>query len=212
MSRRSWILKPLTAIVVLAVVAVLFVRSLNQARSAPYTMPASELRGWTVAVRSGINAGSPTLVLQPPPATGSDLFRQVFSRAAETLASVSAEGMPLLVQGEWDRAFAGRIAPDVLVSAAREAGLESAPLEPRCLAYRHVSEPAATRQLYFVIFDSPAFVEFRRQAAALAGGVLDADALSPVLPVAASDALVSRWLPLRADPEVDCVAPVDVSG
>ena len=33
-------------------------------------------------------------------------------------------------------------------------------------------------------------------------------ALSPVLFIAASDPAFSRWLPFRADPEADCLAPV----
>ena len=35
-------------------------------------------------------------------------------------------------------------------------------------------------------------------------------ALSPVLIVAALDGNFGRWMPLRANPDVDCLAPVEV--
>jgi len=38
--------------------------------------------------------------------------------------------------------------------------------------------------------------------------LFDPEALSPVLIVADLDGSSSRWLPLRADPEVDCFAPI----
>ena len=36
------------------------------------------------------------------------------------------------------------------------------------------------------------------------------EALSPILFVGSSDANFGRWLPLRANPEADCVAPIEV--
>lgn len=75
--------------------------------------------------------------------------------------------MPLLLQDEFDAAFAGRITPTALLDAARKAGLDTTPLEPQCLALRRVSEPGITRQLYFVLFDVPAFGRFRAEIEAL---------------------------------------------
>jgi hypothetical protein len=71
-----------------------------------------------------------------------------------------------------------------------------------------------TRQLYFVVFNAPAFGRFREQIGALrdGGAVSSADfdpaALSPVLIIAASEPTVGRWLPLRANVDIDCVAPI----
>ena len=75
-----------------------------------------------------------------------------------------------------------------------------------------MSDPNSTRQLYFALFDMPAFARFRQQVHALAGGATEFDpaALSPVMPLAASDVGFDDWLPLRADAGADCVAPIAV--
>jgi hypothetical protein len=81
---------------------------------------------------------------------------------------------------------------------------------------RRVSEPGATRGVYFLLFDAPAFTRFRQQllerlgAARGNASLFDPAALSPVLIVAALDGDFGRWMPLRADPDVDCLAPVEV--
>lgn len=122
--------------------------------------------------------------------------------------------IPLVLKGEFDRAFAGGVTPNALIAAARSAGLESGSVAPRCLAYRRVSEPGATRQLYFVLLNAPAFERFRQQIASLRDGhavptdTFDPAALSPVLFIGASDSAFNRWLPLRADPNTDCLAPI----
>lgn len=123
--------------------------------------------------------------------------------------------MPLLLQDEFDAAFAGRITPTALLDAARKAGLDTTPLEPQRLALRRVSEPGITRQLYFVLFDVPAFGRFRAEIEALShagasASPFDAAALSPIVMIAGSGQALSRWLPLRADPKTDCVAPIAV--
>ena len=79
----------------------------------------------------------------------------------------------------------------------------------RCLAHRRVSEPGNVRQVYFVLADSPSIVAFREQLAASAAGAFQADAQTPIMFVAASDAAFHRWLPIRAT-ESDCVAPIQV--
>ncbi len=143
------------------------------------------------------------------------LFRQVFSRGMESLSSPVNGAVPLVARGEFDRVFAGRVSQDALAQTARAAGLESAALQPRCVAYRRISEPGDTRQLYFLLFDSPAFEKFRADLASLLDAqtraAYDPAALSPVLLIGSSDPTFSRWLPLRATPESDCVAPVTVN-
>jgi hypothetical protein len=82
------------------------------------------------------------------------------------------------------------------------------------MAQRRISGPGITRQVYFVRLDWPAFNAFRQQVAqqmrAGGGSGFDPAALSPILIVAASDAAFSRWLPLRAEAEDDCLAPMAV--
>jgi len=66
------------------------------------------------------------------------------------------------------------------------------------------------------VFDLPPFTQFRAQvaqrlqAAGRDASLFDPAALSPVVIAADLDGSFSRWLPLRADPEVDCFAPVAV--
>lgn len=102
------------------------------------------------------------------------------------------------------------------MALARAAGLESATFAPVCMAHRRVSEPGGTRGVHFVLFDVPAFDAFRRQVSEALGragagaSVFDPQALSPVLIVASMEADFSRWLPLRADPAVDCLAPIEL--
>jgi hypothetical protein len=214
MARSNRPIKILVALVALAIFGFLFVRSARDSRANPYTFERAQLQGWTVALDPASGPSSPLLVLTPPPEFLSGLFHQVFSRAMESLSTPAPGAIPLLLKGEFDRAFAGHVTPEALLAAARTAGLESTTPQPRCMAYRRVSNPDRTRQLYFVLFDAPPFERFREQIAALldagAGGQVDYDpaALSPVLFIAASDTEFNHWLPMKADPAADCVAPI----
>jgi hypothetical protein len=218
MARSNRLIKILVALGALAGLGFLFVRSARDSRANPYTVEPAQLQGWTVALEPAAGPTAPLLVLQAPPDLSNGLFRQVFARAMESLSMPVPAAIPLLLKGEFDRAFAGHLTPEALVAAARSAGLESAALQPRCMAYRRVSNPDRTRQLYFVLFDAPAFGRFREQIGALLEGAggggapgraeYDPAALSPALFVAASDTEFGRWLPLKAEPATDCVAPI----
>ena len=213
--RSNLLLKIVVALGVLAGVGFLFIRSVRSTRSEPYTIKGEHLRGWTVALEPAPGPTAPMLVLEPPPDLPRAVFHQIFARAMESLNAPTSGGIPLVLQGEFDRVFAGRVTPDALVAAAHTAGLGSAAMEARCLAYRRISEPGSTRQVYFVLFNAPAFTRFREQIGTLvdraaSGADFDPAALSPVLFVAASDPGFNRWLPLRADPGADCVAPIAI--
>ena len=123
--------------------------------------------------------------------------------------------MPLVLKSEFDEAVFGTIAPEALLALARASGLESATLEPRCMAHRRVSQPGMTRQVFFVRFESPAFDTFRRQVsrqlrdAGTPASAFDPAGLSPVVIIAASDAAFFRWLPLGPAAD-DCLAPIAV--
>jgi hypothetical protein len=215
MARSKSLVKVALLVAVAAGLGFLFIRSAQSTRSEPYTIGRELLRNWTVAFEPASSATAPALVLRPQPELGSSLFRQVFSRTMESLSGPTTPAIPLVLKGEFDRAFAGKITPEALVAAAQNAGLDSGTFVPRCLAYRRVSEPGTTRQLYFVLFDAPVFERFREQIASLPDGRVPTDtfdpaALSPVLFIGASDSAFNRWLPLRADQSTDCLAPITV--
>lgn len=204
------------AIIVAAVggFAWLFVHSVMNVRSEPYEIARSRLSGWSLAVDPSPNASGVLLGLQPGKETAAILFGQVFSRSGESLSGPVPAALPLVLQMEFTPGQAGALSPDALLTSARAAGLESATLEPRCMAHRRISEPGVTRQVYFVRFDWPAFAAFRQQVAqqmrASGGSGLDPAALSPVLIVAGSDAAFGRWLPLKAENADDCLAPIAI--
>ena len=196
---------------ILAGIAVLFLRSVQSTRSAPYTIDPAHLQKWTLALEPGSAPNSALLAVRPPRELASPLFRQLFSRLAESFNGPAYPAVPLLLQDEFSRLFAGRATAEELRDVARAAGVESERFEPRCMGYRRDSAPGVTRQVYFVMFESPAFTRFREQIATRAApdAGYDPAALSPVMIVAASDADFNRWLPLRVT-NADCVAPIEM--
>jgi hypothetical protein len=213
------IVKVLVALAALAVLGFLFLRSVRESRSSPYTVERSALGPWTVglgeAAGAGAAPGAPALVLRGPQALVHDLSGQIFKRAMESTSSPSEAAIPLVLRGEIDHAPGGRMTPDALVAAARGAGLEIAAPQPRCLGYRRASTQTSTAQVYFVLFDAPEIERFREHIRAFmttGGGPGDYDpsALSPVMIIAASNSDFDRWLPLHADPRTDCIAPIAV--
>ena len=183
----------------------LFVRSLEDARTTPYTVDPRHLRIWTLALAPTSTPNEPLLVLQPAPELAAGLFRQVFARAMESLGSTVAPAIPVVLRGEFDRVVGDQLTQDALLAAARTAGLEAGSITPRCLVHRRVSEPGRTKQVYLVLFDAPAIDQFRQKLG------LDPSALSSILFVAGAGVDFNSWLPLRIDAETDCQAPVEVA-
>jgi hypothetical protein len=211
---RRILIKAAVILVLLAGLGWLFVRSAQNVRSEPYEIARGGLAGWTLAIQPVPNASGVLLGLEPDKQTAAMLFGQVFSRTGESLSGPVPAAIPIVLQSEFDRTRAGTWTTDALLSAARAAGLDEMPLQPRCLAQRRISEPGITRSVYFVRFDWPAFDAFRRQAAeqmkASGGGGLEPSALSPVLIVAGTDAAFGRWLPLKSETANDCLAPIAI--
>ncbi len=212
--RRRTVVKIFVGIAALGVLGILFVRSAQSTRAEPYEIAGSRMARWTLAVDEMPSRPGALLTLRPEAELAADLFRQVFLRAGESLHGPNPSAMPLVLEGELDGAVPA-LTPDALLALARDSGLESTPFEPRCMAYRRVSEPGLTRQVYFVRFESPAFDKFRRQLAQRlsAGGsatAFDPAALSPVLIIGASDAAFGTWLPLQRGEIDDCLAPITV--
>lgn len=210
------LVKVLVGVLALSGLAYLFIRTASNTRSEPYQVQRQHLTGWTLALESSGGPSSPLLVLRPPPDLGGDLFRQVFARMMESMKGSGAADVPIVLRQEYELALASKYTPADLFDAARLAGLESTAFAPRCVAVRRISEPGLTRQVYFVLFDAPAFGQFREElrrglGASASSVMFDPAGLSPVLIVGASDASFDRWLPLRADAAADCIAPLSVN-
>ena len=206
------LVKLIAALLVLGALGYFFVQSVKNTRSEPYSVPRGRFQNWTLALEKPVAPADPILSLRAPAELGAGLFRQIFERHAESLNSPAAPAMPLVLQEEYVRAFAGHTSPDALFAAAKAAGLATITLQPRCLAYRRISAPGVTRQLYFLLFDTPQFTRFRQDIARLAvsagaGDVFDPDALSPAIVIAATDTNYGQWFPLKAS-DGDCVAPI----
>jgi hypothetical protein len=209
-TRSRWFVKLAIGLVALATLGYLFAYSLTSSLSEPYVVEQRLLGPWTLVTEPAAGPHSPLLSIRTGSELVTNLFRQLFQRAMESMNTPLTASIPIVLHTEFQRDLADRMTPDELLTAAREAGLESQPHVPRCLAHRRISEPGQIRQTYFVIIDSPAIVAFRRGLAQRGQVAFDADALTPVMFVGASDPAFSRWLPVRATDE-DCVSPVQVS-
>jgi hypothetical protein len=208
-------IKVLLGLLVLGAIGYVFVQSVKDTRAEPFVVPRARLQGWTLALETPAAPTDPLVSLKPPPEFASALFRQLFERNAESMNGPVSPSMALVLQEEFERAFAGHTTADALFAAAKAAGLPTMTLQPRCMAYRRDSAPGVTRQLYFLLFDAPQFTRFRAEIGRIAeaagrGSVFDPQAISPVVFVAASDTNYSRWLPLHATPD-DCTAPIAVN-
>lgn len=207
--RSSILLKIAIAIAAIAVLGYLFIHSLETTRSEPYTVERAHLARWTLVLEPAGGASAPLLSVHTGLEVVTDLFRQLFNRAMESMNTPQTASIPIVLRGEFDRGLAGRMTSAELLAAARQAGLESASHQPRCLAHRRISEPAMTRQAYFAIVTSPSIISFREQLAHTGDGAFDAAALTPIIFVGASDAAYHRWLPIRAG-DADCIAPIQI--
>lgn len=215
MARRSGLIKAAVGLAALGVLGVLFVRSARSVRAEPFTVSRGDLGQWTLAVAPPSSPSGVLLGLRPQRALVAELFSDLFARTGESLNGPIPPEIPLILQSELDARAAATLGPEALLALARAAGFESAAIEPRCMAERRVSAPGITRQMYFVLFNLPVYDQFRRQVSqrlrdAGGGTSFDPAAQSPVLIVAATDAAFSRWLPVRAEADKDCFAPIAV--
>jgi hypothetical protein len=217
MARQRTFVKVAVVTTVLALLVFLFLRSLESTRAAPFAVVRGSLSGWTLVLQPPMDPLGSWLALSPPPQLTAVLGREIFRRGGESVNYPNPALMPLLLENEFERAFAGRVMPEQIVSLARAAGLESRTWTPRCMAHRRISEPGINTGVYFVLLDAPPFDQFRQQLSGLlqtTGGdasLFDPATLSPALIVAALDGNFGRWMPLRADPENDCTAPIEVT-
>ena len=198
-------IKVVIALIVVAVVGVLFVRSAQDSRAQPYQVSARHLAGWTLGIDTAFDAQGSVVSLRPPAEMPMNLFRQLFSRQMESMSLPSVPGIPLAFRPE----LPATVTADQLLALARAAGLERAVIEPKCIGYRRVSATGVTRQLYFMVFNVSGFDAFRQAVAKVAGPDFNPAALSPLMMMSASPDF-SGWLPIGPDAGRDCVAPVTV--
>ncbi|MBM3778716.1 MAG: hypothetical protein FJW23_10845 [Acidimicrobiia bacterium] len=208
------LLKIVAGLAALGVLGVLFVRSAQSSRSEPFTVAAEDLTGWTLTLAPNADVDA-LLSLTPPPTLMPPLADALFARMGESLRYPPAS-LPLVLRSEFDQALGPAFTPEALLELARNLGLESATFRPTCMAQRRMSAPGVIRGIYFLVFDVPPFASFREQVAQRlrAGGGdgarFDPAALSPVILAAGLDGGFRQWMPLAANTDEDCFAPVAV--
>jgi hypothetical protein len=199
------------AVLVVAGLAAMFMRTVRSARSAPYVVQPANVAPWTLSIERASEPNEPVLILRPPSALSTELFDQVFKRSMESMRAPEIAGIPLVLQGELERAGSGRISTDVLLALARRAGLESLTPTPHCVAFRRAPEPDTRQQVFFAVFDDQAFDAFRRLLGERLGPTFDPAFVSPALFIGVVESSLRRWLPLHVDAAKDCVAPIAVA-
>jgi hypothetical protein len=204
--KKPLVIKLAIGAIAIAIFAVLFMQSIEDTRSEAYIVDRAHLQPWTLALEQAARPNDPLLVLRAPPDLPTGVFKQIFARAMESLNSPTIPSVPVVLRGEYDRIVGDQFTELAMLDTAKAAGIASAaPPSPRCLVHRRVSEPGGVRQAYFIFFDAPAIVQFRRQLG------LDADVLSPVMAVAGAGTDFNSWLPLRVNADTDCLAPIEVT-
>jgi hypothetical protein len=167
MARQSSLVKVVVGLAVLAMMAVLFLRSVRSTRSAPFAVERESLTGWTLVLQPRQDPLGSWLALSPPAQLAMPLGREIFRRGGESVHYLNPPLVPLLLQSEFERAFAGTALSEDIVSLARAAGFESAAWEPRCMGHRRVNEAGGPRGVYFVLLDAAPFDRFRQQLSEL---------------------------------------------
>ena len=212
MQRKTWLKLGLVALLIVGV-PWLFLRTVQNTIAEPYVIDDASLSGWTLALAETRQPSPALITLQPPGGLVPDLFQQIFRRTMESMTTPGQPAMPVVLQSEFVTTLREVLSPEEILAAARQSGLEDARFNLVCMAVRR--EPAAgrTRQLYFVVFEAPAFLRFRQTLARLYVGGGGADEFDPagldlVLPVASSDADFAGWWPLEVDRATDCQAPL----
>ncbi len=211
--RTSTLVKIGVGAAAIGVLPWLFLKTARDTIAAPYAVDDATLTGWRLVVGDPDRPGISVLGLQPPPSLVPGLFDQVFKRTMESMMSPSADILPVVLRSEYQSGLHAVLAPDELLQAARDAGLEEARLEPVCMGVKREPFVGRSRQIYFVLFEAPAVAAFRQQLGRVAAerggpGAFEATPFDLVLPVSGSDVRFDSWFPMTVDRNVDCQAPV----
>ncbi len=215
--RRSVLGKIVLGLAVLAVLSVLFLRTLRETTSAPYQLPAAHLTGWELALDPPLGPGGPLLALLPPRELPMGLFQEVFARTMESMNPPAGYAVSIILRSEFSDSLAGVVAPAELLELAREAGLEDATVEARCLGVQQGLTGGPSDRAFFALFDVPALVAYRESVGRLAderaGGrtAFDPGALAPAVYLAATGGGFRGWPAADGAAEQHCVAPLEVA-
>jgi hypothetical protein len=211
---RKFLVRAAVVLVLIAGLAYLFMKTAQDVVSEPYSVRQEHLREWTIEIRDSQDPLDGVVVLRPPHAMPAMVAQQIFLRRMEGMITPTVHAIPLVLRREFDGVFDAVASLDDLAAVAEEAGLRSAPFVPTCLGARREGSSDAG-QIFFILFESPAFDQFRQGIGALLetrGGNRDvyaADSLRPLLVINASGNTLRGWIPTRQNPEEDCVAPVE---
>jgi hypothetical protein len=206
---RKILTRTAIAVVVLAAVSWLFLKTVRDTNAEPYLLDGEDLSGWMLEVEQPDAGGPAVLVLRPPVSLTGDVFQQIFHRSGVSLAGPARPGMPIVLWSEYAAGLKAVITPDELLKLAREAGLESEPLTPVCMGVKQDAQSGRASQRFFMVFESLAFRRVRAEIGRLretrsAAGGFEAGALIPLVPVASFEADFQRWWPLQVDTAKDC--------
>jgi hypothetical protein len=214
-SRKQVVARIALVLVAVFVLAWLFITTIRNTNSAPYSADASLLTGWKVVAGQGSEPG--IVGLEVPSQFSAELFRQLFDRTMQSLVAPARATVPLVLAGEYADSLQGVHSIDNIINIARDAGLESARFEPLCMARRSEAVAGRTAQVFFVVFDSPVFSRARLQLTPTqpehggTGAPYNPAALRPILTIGSTDQDFGRWWPLTFDQAKDCLAPIDLS-
>ncbi len=212
MQRNTWLKAGLVALLIVGV-PWLFLRTVQNTIAEPYIIDDASLSGWTLALAEMPPPSHALIALQPPGGLVPDLFQQIFHRTMESMTTPGRPAMPVVLQSEFVTALREVLSPEEILKAARQSGLQEARFDPVCMAVKRKPAAGRTRQLYFVVFEAPAFLRFRQALQRLYVGGGGAESFDPaglelVLQVASSDADFAGWWPLDVDRTIDCRAPL----
>jgi hypothetical protein len=197
------------AVVALAAVSWLFLKTARETNAEPYQVDRAALSGWTLALEDPDAGGAALLVLRPPVQLTGDVFQQIFHRSGVSLARPARAAMPIVLAGEYAEALKAVVTPDELMNLARAAGLEKEAAVPVCMGVTKDPRSGRLSQRFFLVFESSAFSRLRAELGRLhqargAAGDFRPSALLPIVPVASFEPDFDRWWPFQVDTARDC--------
>jgi hypothetical protein len=176
----------------------------------PYHVAPAALSGWKIV--PGPPGDLAVVAMQPPAELSASLFQQVAARNKQPLAAPEKPLVPLVLQDEYADSLQGVLSIDDMIEVARGAGLDEAKFEPVCLAERTASRNGHREVELYVMFEAPAFADFRQQLTPLfpehGGSVAyEPSAVHMMMPVAATDGDTARHPPAGLP---ECIGRIEV--
>lgn len=196
-------LKAIVASLIVAAACVFFISTIRN--SAAYHVDTSDLSGWKLVMEPGATA---FIALEPPPKLSDELFRQAVQRTRARLVAPEHPSVPLVLQSEYEDSLQGVLSTEDVMNLAHDTGVDTATFKPVCIARHSGTTSGQAREMWFALFESPKFDQFRVQLSPLfpehAGAApFDPNTLRPILAIGATDDGFARWLPITVG-ATDC--------